>query len=191
MEPAVVEKRESRLGKRPVAVPKGVSVAITPGHVSVKGSKGELSLRLPETVTVKEEAGALAVASTAAGKDAPRLQGLGRALLNNMVVGVSEGYVRTLELVGTGYRCEVKGSNVHLSLGLSHPVVYTLPEGVKGEVAKDSKGGVLHLSSADRAAVGQAAARIRGFRPPEPYGGKGVRYRGENVRRKAGKSGKK
>lgn len=191
MEPAVVEKRESRLGKRPVAVPKGVSVAITPGHVSVKGSKGELSLRLPETVTVKEEAGALAVASTAAGKDAPRLQGLGRALLNNMVVGVSEGYVRTLELVGTGYRCEVKGSNVHLSLGLSHPVVYALPEGVKGEVAKDSKGGVLHLSSADRAAVGQAAARIRGFRPPEPYGGKGVRYRGENVRRKAGKSGKK
>lgn len=186
-----LDKRESRVGKRPIPLPKGVSVSLAPGSVSLKGAKGELSLRLPATVVVKEEGGALAVASSAEGKDAPRLQGLGRALVNNMVTGVSEGFVRTLELVGTGYRCEVKAGSVHLSLGLSHPVVYPLPEGVQGEVGKDSKGGVLHLTSADRAAVGQAAARIRSFRPPEPYGGKGVRYRGENVRRKAGKSGKK
>jgi large subunit ribosomal protein L6 len=146
---------------------------------------------LPESVSVKEENGQLAVSSSLDGSDGPRLQGLGRALLANLVRGVSQGYERTLELVGTGYRAEVKGTVVHLSLGFSHPVAYQLPPTVTGKVAPDSKGSVLSLESPDKAALGQAAATIRGFRPPEPYGGKGVRYRGENILRKAGKAGKK
>ena len=184
-------RRESRVGKRPIPVPSGVTVTIKNGVCEVKGSKGALELKLPQSVSVLQDAGQLAVSSDAEGADAPRLQGLGRALIANMVEGVSKGYERVLELVGTGYRAEVKGSVVHLSLGFSHPVEYPLPTGVSGKVAPDSKGTVLHLEAADKCAVGQAAATIRGFRPPEPYGGKGVRYRGENVRRKAGKAGKK
>jgi large subunit ribosomal protein L6 len=129
--------------------------------------------------------------SNAAGRDAARWQGLARALLASTVKGAAEGYERILELVGTGYRCEVKGTNIHLALGLSHPVVFPLPAGVSATVSPDSKGTILILTSANKAALGQAAATIRSFRPPEPYAGKGVRYRGENVRRKAGKAGKK
>jgi large subunit ribosomal protein L6 len=184
-------KRESRVGKRPIAVPKGVTVAVKDRSVEVKGAKGTLKMVLPETVSVKEANGQLAVSSSLDTPDGPRLQGLGRALLNNLVQGVSQGYERTLELVGTGYRAEVKGTVVHLALGFSHPVAYQLPAAVTGKVAPDSKGSVLHLESPDKAALGQAAATIRGFRPPEPYGGKGVRYRGENIVRKAGKAGKK
>jgi len=157
----------------------------------VKGAKGTLSMRLPESVTVREASGQLSVSSDLDTPDGPRLQGLGRALLANLVKGVSSGYEQTLELVGTGYRAEVKGNVVHLALGFSHPVAYQLPATVTGKVAPDSKGSVLHLESPDKAALGQAAATIRGFRPPEPYGGKGVRYRGENILRKAGKAGKK
>jgi len=185
------QKRESRVGKRAIVVPKGVTVNLTGRHCEVKGAKGTLSLELPESVAVREEAGQLAISSSLEGPDGPRLQGLGRALLANLVRGVSQGYERTLELVGTGYRAEVKGNVVHLSLGFSHPVAYPLPPTVTGRVAPDSKGSVLHLESPDKAALGQAAATIRGFRPPEPYGGKGVRYRGENILRKAGKAGKK
>lgn len=188
-QPAV--KRESRVGKRPIPVPKGVTVSIKGRHCEVKGGKGTLSFELPESVVVKEDAGHLAVSSDRDGSDGARLQGLGRALLANLVQGVSAGYERTLEMVGTGYRAEVKGTVVHLSLGFSHPVAYQLPPAVTGKVAPDSKGAVLTLESPDKAALGQAAATIRGFRPPEPYGGKGVRYRGENILRKAGKAGKK
>lgn len=184
-------RRESRVGKRPIAVPSGVKVTIMPGACQAQGGKGTLKLELPAGVSVTQADGQLTVSSDAEGSSAPRLQGLGRALIANMVEGVSKGYERTLELVGTGYRAEVKGKSVHLALGFSHPVEYVLPEGVSGKVAADSKGTILHLESADKCAVGQAAATIRGFRPPEPYGGKGVRYRGENVRRKAGKAGKK
>ena len=184
-------KRESRVGKRPIAVPKGVTVSIKGRKCEVKGGKGTLSFELPESVVVKEDAGQLAVSSDREGSDGARLQGLGRALLANLVQGVSAGYERTLEMVGTGYRAEVKGTVVHLSLGFSHPVAYQLPPAVTGKVAPDSKGAVLTLESPDKAALGQAAATIRGFRPPEPYGGKGVRYRGENILRKAGKAGKK
>jgi len=166
-------------------------VSLKGRHCEVKGAKGTLSLDLPESVTVEETSGQLAVSSDREGSDGPRLQGLGRALLANLVQGVSAGYERTLELIGTGYRAEVKGTVVHLSLGFSHPVAYQLPPLVTGRVAPDSKGSVLSLESPDKAALGQAAATIRGFRPPEPYGGKGVRYRGENVLRKAGKAGKK
>jgi large subunit ribosomal protein L6 len=184
-------KRESRVGKRPIPVPKGVTVSFKGRKCEVKGGKGTLSFELPESVVVKEEAGQLAVSSDREGSDGARLQGLGRALLANLVQGVSAGYERTLEMVGTGYRAEVKGTVVHLSLGFSHPVAYQLPPAVTGKVAPDSKGAVLTLESPDKAALGQAAATIRGFRPPEPYGGKGVRYRGENILRKAGKAGKK
>ena len=184
-------KRESRVGKRPIVVPKGVTVTVKGRRCEVKGTKGTLSLDLPESVSVQETSGQLAVSSDRPAPDGPRLQGLGRALLANLVKGVSTGYERTLELVGTGYRAEVKGTVVHLSLGFSHPVAYQLPPTVMGKVAPDSKGSVLSLESPDKAALGQAAATIRGFRPPEPYGGKGVRYRGENILRKAGKAGKK
>jgi large subunit ribosomal protein L6 len=184
-------KRESRVGKRAIALPKGVTVAVKDGNVEVKGAKGTLKMVLPETVSVTEANGQLAVSSALDTPDGPRLQGLGRALLANLVQGVSQGYERTLELVGTGYRAEVKGNVVHLALGFSHPVAYQLPVNVTGKIAPDSKGSVLHLESPDKAALGQAAATIRGFRPPEPYGGKGVRYRGENILRKAGKAGKK
>jgi large subunit ribosomal protein L6 len=188
---APVAKRESRIGKRAIPLPKGVTFTLTNRRCDVKGAKGALSFELPESVIVKEEAGQLAVSSERDGADGARLQGLGRALLANLVHGVSTGYERTLELVGTGYRAEVKGTVVHLALGFSHPVAYQLPPAVTGRVAPDSKGSVLHLESPDKAALGQAAATIRGFRPPEPYGGKGVRYRGENILRKAGKAGKK
>jgi large subunit ribosomal protein L6 len=187
----VKAKRESRVGKRPIALPKGVTVAQKEGRIEIKGAKGTLSMQLPESVTVREANGQLAVSSDKPEPDSARLQGLGRALLANLVQGVSAGYERTLELVGTGYRAEVKGTVVHLALGFSHPVAYQLPPLVTGKVAADSKGSVLHLESPDKAALGQAAATIRGFRPPEPYGGKGVRYRGENILRKAGKAGKK
>jgi large subunit ribosomal protein L6 len=184
-------KRESRVGKMPIPVPKGVTVSVKDRAVQVKGAKGSLEMVLPATVSVREADGQLSVSSSLDNADGPRLQGLGRALLANLVKGVSTGYEQTLELVGTGYRAEVKGTVVHLALGFSHPVAYQLPAAVTGKVAPDSKGSVLHLESPDKAALGQAAATIRGFRPPEPYGGKGVRYRGENILRKAGKAGKK
>lgn len=191
MADVVVAKRESRVGKRPIQLPKGVTASLQGNRCEVKGAKGSLGMNLPESVEVKELDGALCVSSSADGRNAPRLQGLGRALVANMVKGVSEGFERSLELVGTGYRAEVKGNVVHLALGLSHPVAYELPPGVTGVIDKNSKGTLLHLASVDKAAVGQAAASIRSFRPPEPYGGKGVRYKGEQIVRKAGKAGKK
>lgn len=182
--------RVSRVGKRPIALPKGVTVEIKDRTVSVKGAKGQLSQLLPAQVDVTKDGDLLMVASTAAGADAPRLQGLVRALLASLVKGVSDGYERTLELVGTGYRCEVKGQTVTLQVGLSHQSVYELPAHVKGVVPADSRGSVLVLTSPDKSALGQVAASIRAVRPPEPYGGKGIRYRGEEIRRKAGKAGK-
>lgn len=187
---AVVAK-QSRLGKIPVALPKGVTVNLSGAKADVKGPKGALSLTLPESVSVAKEGETLVVSSSASPKDAARLQGLGRALLANVVKGCAEGYQRGLELVGVGYRAELKGQDLHLALGLSHAVVYRMPAGVSVEIPKESKGTIINLASADKALIGQVCATIRGFRPPEPYGGKGVRYRGENVRRKAGKSGKK
>lgn len=191
MAAATEVRRQSRIGKRPIVVPSGVNVTIKEGRIEVKGGKGTLSMPLPPSVTVTKEGDALQVESSAPERDAPRLQGLGRALLASLVKGVSEGYTRTLELVGTGYRAEVKGKQIHLALGFSHPVVFDLPETVTAVVPPDSKGSILHLASPSKAVLGQAAATIRAFRPPEPYGGKGVRYRDEVIRRKAGKAGKK
>jgi large subunit ribosomal protein L6 len=181
----------SRIGKRPIVLPKGVTVAVAGGKVDVKGPKGQLSTVLPPTVTVAQADGKVSITSSAHGREAARWQGLARALIASNVKGATEGYERILELVGTGYRCEVKAGALHLALGLSHPVVFPLPAGVTATIPPDSKGTIIILNSASKATLGQVCATVRSFRPPEPYAGKGVRYRGENVRRKAGKAGKK
>ena len=182
--------RVSRVGKRPVAVPKGVTVNISGAQVDVQGPKGKLSFKLPPNVVAKKEGDLLKIETSAGGRDNARLQGLGRALLMNNLRGASEGYERILELVGTGYRAEVKGKVVTLQLGFSHPTSVELPAALSANVPADSRGTMLVLSSADKELVGQYAASIRALRPPEPYGGKGIRYRGENIRRKAGKAAK-
>ncbi len=191
---AVVEspkaKLESRVGKRPVGIPKGVTIKVDSPRVQVEGPKGKLSLNLPPSIELTREGDLMKIASTASGRDGARLQGLARALLASMVKGVAEGYTQTLELVGTGYRCEVQGTALKFQLGLSHVPLYQLPSTVSAVVPPESKGTVVILTSPDKALLGQAAAAIRHLRPPEPYGGKGVRLRGEKVRHKAGKAGK-
>jgi len=183
-------RAQSRIGKRPVGVPKGVTVKVDSPRVQVEGPKGKLSMELPPTVALARDGDQIRVDSSASGRDGSRLQGLARALLASMVKGVAEGYTRTLELVGTGYRCEVLGTAVKLQLGLSHVPLYQLPASVSAVVPPESKGTVLILTSPNKALLGQAAAAIRHLRPPEPYGGKGVRLRGEKVPHKAGKAGK-
>ena len=187
---ATEPKRLSRVGKRPVAVPKGVTLTINGQNVSAQGPKGKLAFDLPANIIAKKEGDAVSIVSSAPGRDGARLQGLGRALVASMLKGTSVGYETILELVGTGYRCEVKGKTVTLQLGYSHPCVIELPASITGVVPPDSKGTQLVLTSADKGMLGQIAATIRDLRPPEPYGGKGVRYRGENIRRKAGKAAK-
>ena len=182
--------RLSRVGKRPVALPKGVTASITHNKIEIKGPKGQLSRDLPPNVDVKIDAGNVTVKPTIGGRDGARFQGLTRALIQSMATGAGTGYTRTLQLVGTGYRAEVKGPMLNLLLGFSHPVAFTIPAGIKIEIPTDSKGTLLVLTGADNEKMGQTAAKIRGFRPPEPYGGKGVRYLGEKVREKAGKAGK-
>ncbi len=182
--------RLSRVGKRPVELPKGVTAAIAKGSIEIKGPKGQLSRILPPNVDVKIEAGKVAVHPTIGGRDGARFQGLTRALIQSMATGAGSGYTKTLQLVGTGYRAEVKGTTLNLLLGFSHPIAFPVPAGIKVEIPADSKGTLLVLTGADKEKMGQTAAKIRGFRPPEPYGGKGVRYLGEKVREKAGKAGK-
>ena len=182
--------KTSRVGKRPVEVPKGVTVTVNGRNVEIKGPRGQLVRPITEQVDVKLDSGKLVISSTAPGRDGSRLQGLMRALLAGMVKGVAEGYERILELKGTGYRVEQKGTTLTFALGYSHPVVFEVPKGLTATIPADSKGTVLVLQGADKELIGQTAAKIRGFRPPEPYGGKGVRYRGERVREKAGKAGK-
>ncbi len=188
--PATSTSKTSRVGKRPIELPKGVTANVANRKIEVKGPKGQLSRALAERVDIKVDGGKLLVVSDAPGRDASRLQGLMRALVAGMVKGVAEGYERQLELRGTGYRAELKGTTLHFALGYSHPVVYPLPKGITANVPADSKGTLVILQGADKEVIGQTAAKIRGFRPPEPYGGKGVRYKGERVREKAGKAGK-
>ena len=185
------ELRQSRVGKRPVEIPKGVTVAIANGKVDVKGPKGTLSRGLTPNVDVKMEGAKINVMPTIGGRDGARFQGLARALINSMVVGCGTGYTKTLQLVGTGYRAEVKGQNLNLALGFSHPINFPIPQGIKVDIPGDSKGTIIVLTGADKEKMGETAAKILGFRPPEPYGGKGVRYQGEKVREKAGKAGAK
>jgi len=183
--------KTSRVGKRPVDVPKGVTATVKGRSVEIKGAKGQLLHNLPLTVDVKVDGSRLHVSSTAPGRDGSRLQGLVRALLASMVKGAADGYERILELKGTGYRVDLKGTTLTFALGFSHQIVFPVPKGLTAAVPAESKGTVLVLQGADKALIGQTAATIRGFRPPEPYGGKGVRYRGERVREKAGKAGGK
>jgi large subunit ribosomal protein L6 len=190
-DPAAVEGlRLSRIGKRPVELPKGVTASIAQNKIEIKGPKGQLSRILPPNVDVKIDGGKVTVLPTITGRDGARFQGLTRALIQSMATGAGTGYTRTLQLVGTGYRAEVKGTVLNLLLGFSHPVAFPVPAGIKVEIPADSKGTLLVLTGADNEKMGQTAAKIRGFRPPEPYGGKGVRYLGEKVREKAGKAGK-
>ena len=184
------QMRQSRVGKRPVALPKGVTLSVTDGKIDVKGPKGNLSRALTPNVKVKVEGSEVSVVPTVVGRDGARFQGLARSIINGMVTGAGTGYTKTLQLVGTGYRAEVKGKILNLSLGFSHPVNFPIPEGITVQIPGDSKGTLIILAGPDKEAMGQAAAKIRGFRPPEPCGGKGVRFQGEKVREKAGKAAK-
>jgi large subunit ribosomal protein L6 len=184
------QMRHSRVGKRPVALPKGVTVTVSADKIEVKGPKGTLSKPLNPNVKVAIENNEVHVYPKLMGRDGARFQGLVRSLVNGMVQGTSAGYTKTLQLVGTGYRAEVKGKTLNLALGFSHPVNFPIPEGIKVEIPGDSKGTIIILTGSDKEVMGQTAAKIRGFRPPEPYGGKGVRFQGEKVREKAGKAAK-
>jgi len=189
--PAAEPLRLSRTGKRPIDLAKGVSAKIVGDKFEVTGPKGTLSRPVPPNVKVTIEPSKITIVPTVPGRDGARYQGLARALFASMAKGAAEGYTKELELVGTGYRAELKGSVLHLTLGFSHPVQLTLPKGVTGTVPPESKGTQLILVGNDKEIMGQLAAKIRDIRPPEPYGGKGVRYKGEKVRQKAGKSGGK
>jgi large subunit ribosomal protein L6 len=182
--------KQSRVGKRPIVLPKGVTATVKDRSIEIKGPKGTLTRTLPPGVSVKVEGGSILIVPTIVGRDGARYQGLARALFGGMVVGVATGYTKTLQLVGTGYRAELKGQVLNLALGFSHPIAFPLPQGVKCEIPADSKGTIVILTGSDKETMGQTAAKIRGFRPPEPYGGKGVRYQGEKVREKAGKAAK-
>ncbi|MEY4577701.1 MAG: hypothetical protein RL701_2404 [Pseudomonadota bacterium] len=187
---------QSRLGKRPVPLPKGVDFKLEGRKATIKGPKGELSRELPAGIKISVVEQEIVVEPEAgAGRRGRQFQGLTRALLQSMVTGAATGYAMSLDLVGVGYRAEVKGQQVTLALGLSHPVNYTLAKSVSARVEIIDEGGIkrprLHLSSYDKEALGQTAARIRSFRKPEPYKGKGVRYTGEKLREKAGKAGGK
>ena len=177
----------SRVGKTPVTVPSGVQVTIEGTRVTVKGPKGELSRTFPERISFVVEDDVITVNRPDDSRQSKALHGLSRALLHNMVVGVSEGYVKELEIQGVGYRAALKGSDIELQVGFSHPVIVTPPEGVSFEVPEPTR---IKVSGIDKELVGQVAASIRKVRPPEPYKGKGIRYSGEYVRRKAGKAGK-
>lgn len=174
----------SRIAKSPVTVPAGVEVKIDGQSVNVKGKNGQLSLDVHPSVEVKQEDGAVVFAAREASKLSRSLSGTTRSLVNNMVVGVSEGFKKTLELQGVGYRAAAKGNTLNLNLGFSHPIDYELPEGIKAETPNVT---TIILSGSDKQVLGQAAAEIRAFRPPEPYKGKGVRYADEYVRRKEAK----
>jgi large subunit ribosomal protein L6 len=177
----------SRIGKLPIAVPGGVDIKIEGQQVSVKGPKGELSLVVAEPIRVALEDGQLLVTRPDDERDSRALHGLTRTLINNDIIGVTEGYAKQLEVVGTGYRVQQKGSGLELALGFSHPVLVDAPEGVTLAVEGNTK---ITVSGISKQAVGEAAANIRKLKKPEPYKGKGIRYAGENVRRKAGKAGK-
>ncbi len=177
----------SRIGKLPIQLPAPVKVTLRPGHVKVEGPKGQLERTLPADITVKQVDGQLVFERPSDDYKHRALHGLVRSLVANMVIGVNEGYTKHLELVGVGYRVAKQGDEITLSLGYSHPIKFKPPAGVTIDVQDQTK---FSVSGIEKEAVGQVAADIRGFRPPEPYKGKGVMYRGEKVRRKAGKAGK-
>jgi large subunit ribosomal protein L6 len=178
----------SRVGKAPIAVPDGVEVSVAGSRVSVKGPRGSLEHTLPEGISATLEDGVIRVSRANEERPTKALHGLSRSLVNNMVVGVSQGFRKDLEIVGVGYRANsTSPDTLNLALGFSHPVEVKAPDGITFEVPEPTKIGVIGI---DKQAVGQVAAVIRSYRKPEPYKGKGIRYAGERVLRKAGKSGK-
>lgn len=174
----------SRIANNPIDLPKGVEAKIDNGVVSVKGTNGALQVSLHDLVNVVNEDNQLKVSAKTADKDAVALAGTFRSLVNNMVVGVSEGFQRKLEITGVGYRAKAEGKSLNISVGYSHPINYSLPEGVTAETPSQTE---IVLKSADKQLLGKVAADIRGFRPPEPYKGKGIRYSEEHVYRKEAK----
>jgi len=177
----------SRIGRLPVPVPTGVEVNISGQQVTVKGPKGSLAHTVAEPIAVAQEDGQLTVTRPDDERVSRSLHGLTRSLLANMVTGVTQGYEKKLEIVGTGYRVQARGSNLEFALGFSHPVLVTAPEGIAFAVESPTK---LSVQGIDKQRVGEVAANIRKLRKPDPYKGKGVRYAGEQVRRKVGKAGK-
>jgi large subunit ribosomal protein L6 len=178
----------SRIGYSPVTIPSGVDVSTSGLEVSVKGSKGALQHTVPEGIAVEIDDGRISVTRADDSRELRALHGLTRSLINNMVIGVSQGFRKDLEIIGVGYRAQAKGKDkLELALGFSHPVEVQAPDGIEFDVPEPTKIGVIGI---DKQVVGQVAAEIRGYRKPEPYKGKGVRYVGERVIRKAGKAGK-
>lgn len=175
----------SRIGRLPITVPSGVKVSLEPDAVRVEGPKGKLAAAIPAGIQVKVDGNTIRVARDNEERKVKALHGLARKLIANMVEGVSKGFTRVLEINGVGYRAEVKGSDLHITLGYSHPIVFPLPAGVTASVERQI---IVTLQSADRRLLGETAAVIRGLRPPEPYKGKGVKYREEVIKRKAGKA---
>ena len=174
----------SRVANSPVELPSGVEVKLSDNEIEVKGGKGSLVLARNSVVDINQDGSKLTFAAKNSTKFSRAMSGTTRALVNNMVHGVSQGFQKKLQLIGVGYRVQAQGKNLNLTLGFSHPVVYELPEGVKAELPTQTE---IVLTSADKQKLGQVAAEIRAFRPPEPYKGKGVRYADENVRRKEAK----
>lgn len=177
----------SRIGKLPVVIPAGVKISLNGNEMVVTGPKGTLTQQLHERMTIAVETDQINVSRPSDSKQDAALHGLTRALINNMVVGVTVGFKKDLEINGVGYRAEISGKVLTLSLGYSHPVVYELPEGISVEIEKQTK---LSVMGIDKQLVGSAAAKIRSYRKPEPYKGKGIKYADEHILRKAGKTGK-
>lgn len=175
----------SRIGKLPVTIPTGVKVAVDANAVRLEGPKGKLQTAVPAGVTVKVDGNVLRVERQAEDRKIRALHGLTRKLISNMTQGVSQGFTRVLDINGVGYRAEVKGQEIHITLGFSHPVMFKLPQGVTASVERQV---IVTLSGADRQVLGETAAKLRSLRPPEPYKGKGIKYREEVIRRKAGKA---
>jgi large subunit ribosomal protein L6 len=174
----------SRIGRKPISVPESVTIDVAPGHVAVKGPRGELAQTLSSDMKVEQSDGVLTVERPTNRGEHRALHGLTRSLIANMVEGVTEGFEKRLEIQGVGYRAQLKGKNLELALGFSHPVSIPAPEGIEFEVPQPTE---IVVRGIDKQLVGQVAADIRKRRPPEPYKGKGIRYRGEHVMRKVGK----
>jgi large subunit ribosomal protein L6 len=175
----------SRIGRKPIQIPKGVTVTLKDGSVTVKGPKGELTEKVHTDIGVEVKDGQLLVLRKSDEKKQRALHGLWRALIQNMVVGVTDGFTRKLDIVGVGYRAEMKGTRLNLLLGFSHPILFAAPDGIKIEAPTQTN---IIISGMHKQLVGLVAAKIRSLRPPEPYKGKGVKYEGEYIRRKAGKA---
>jgi large subunit ribosomal protein L6 len=175
----------SRIGKQPILIPADITVDVAGNTVTVKGSKGELGYTAPDCIAVQVEDNAVTVSRTDKSRHSAAMFGTARSIINNMVMGVSVGYKKELLIEGVGYKAQMKGMDIVLSLGFSHDIIYSIPEGVKVDV---QGGTTVSIEGIDKQAVGQVAARIRDYSPAEPYKGKGVRYTGEQIRRKEGKA---